>query len=714
MRGPEGLVSPPTYIDSQYSLVDSTRASMESPGPQPLTGRYTMNTSYVDMDLDSIQARRAQLKALTTSVRLPPLVPSDDDSTRHDHEHAVFRRDTGRSTSSGERYMKQRQRSEQQQRSSKTSVTSARARSATVKLPKLSIYPMASHSTPLPNIGETRRQTDNVNQYETKMASPPSPVYEDAHTVNQWAEDARQNNMNTSSESSEDRKATPPSGKRKTPVTTTPGAEPQPPGSRSPDTELVSPNKRPETASDAPESRADSKTHEKEDFDQIVSDMASEDLATRLVATTKARRLLSMETAPPIEQFLQADILTPAMANLQEENFTLLFETAWIITNISSGTSSDAEVVVERGFIPPLVHLVTTAAIEIREQVTWALGNIAGDRAEYRDLVVAAGALPPLLDLLNLDIPVSFVRNISWMISNLFRFKPLMMSEEEKTRVLQAEKDHLLVHRDTEVYVDSLWTISYYADLGNQYIHQVVEAGIIPLLVQHLSSQERKVVHPAVRALGIITSGTDFETDAVLEAGVLPVYSRLLSTNMRVKKEIAWSVSNILAGTCKQIHAVIKSGILHELMQAVQTDEVSVKKEVIWALSNMTQRGTQVHMDALLQVGGLQLLVDSLLADNVKIVMVAAQGIKNILEKYDNVEAIKEMLEECGGVDYMETNLQHVDDRVVSKMNEILNTFFPDPTFPFPAELEENLSASIGLGLNLSRKASKYVAAVSP
>ncbi|XP_053638151.2 importin subunit alpha-like isoform X3 [Cherax quadricarinatus] len=678
------------------------RTSMES--PEPLTRRDIMdiNTSQLEMDLESIRVRRAHLKALTASVRLPPLIPPDEAESR---PSSRYHHDSTRSISSGERYMLHRQKSEQK-RTSKIPVTSARTRSANIKLPKLTVCPMArSHHIPLPEIGHIRKMEEEASSMERTNTESSSPATnENVQLVSTKPEDVSQKSKKL--QLKDVRKvATPASGKRKTPISSSPGVGPQVAAAK------CSCSSRQKTPKNQPEVTEDIK----EDITKTVSDMSSKDLTTRLQATTKARRMLSMETDPPIDEFLAVDVLTPAMNNLQHENSTLVYETVWIITNISSGSSLQTHTVVERGFIGPLVGLLTTNNNEVREQATWALGNIMGDGAEFRNMVVAAGVIKPLLSLLDQGLPISFVRNISWLLSNLLRYKPLPMSEEEHTFILKALKEHLLIHNDSEVCVDALWAVSYYADMDNTHIQQVVEAGIIPLLMLHLNSDNRLIVQPAIRTIGIMTSGTDVQTDVVLEAGILAEYSRLLTKELGVRKEIAWGVSNILAGTRSQIQSVVKSGIIQELIKAAQKDEISVKKEVIWALSNMTQGGTQAHIEAVVGVGGLQLLVDSLLTDNVNIVLVAAEGIKNMLEKFDNVEKIKAMIEEYGGVDYMETNLQHVNDEVGFKMNDILNTYFPDPSFTFPTQMKKDFYENTDINQSLSRKATKYVAElVSP
>lgn len=84
------------------------------------------------------------------------------------------------------------------------------------------------------------------------------------------------------------------------------------------------------------------------------------------------------------------------------------------------------------------------------EQAVWALGNIIGDGPVLRDYVIELGVVEPLLSFIKPEIPISFLRNVTWVIVNLCRNKdppPPMQTIEELLPALSA----LIHHTDINV-----------------------------------------------------------------------------------------------------------------------------------------------------------------------------------------------------------------------------------------------------------------------
>ena len=79
----------------------------------------------------------------------------------------------------------------------------------------------------------------------------------------------------------------------------------------------------------------------------------------------------------------------------------------------------------ENGTVKELVELLNSIHIDIIEQTIWCLGNIASDSVKVRDMLIDTGVIIPIANNLDKALPgSSFMRNVSWSLSNFCRGSP--------------------------------------------------------------------------------------------------------------------------------------------------------------------------------------------------------------------------------------------------------------------------------------------------
>lgn len=146
---------------------------------------------------------------------------------------------------------------------------------------------------------------------------------------------------------------------------------------------------------------------------------------------------------------------------------------------------------------------------------------------------------------------------------------------------------------------------------------------------------------PALRTLGNIVTGSDTQTDAVLQANALPVFANLLRhQRMNIVKEAAWAISNITAGNPNQIQLVIDNNVIGPLIEVLvrvsliflilyfinlyglffPKGDFKSQKEAAWAITNLTSGGSVEQVIALCQFGVLKPFCDLLTARDDKTV----------------------------------------------------------------------------------------------
>ncbi|KAL3255049.1 hypothetical protein MRX96_046696 [Rhipicephalus microplus] len=388
--------------------------------------------------------------------------------------------------------------------------------------------------------------------------------------------------------------------------------------------------------------------------EEMVAGLTSPDPDVQLMATQSVRKMLSRERHPPIDAMIQAGVVPVLVSALANDACpTLQFEAAWALTNIASGTAEQTDTLIQAGAVPLFVRLLGSPHANVCEQAVWALGNIAGDGPNLRDLVLQAGILKPLLALARPDAPAPFIRNVTWSLSNLCRNKNPPPPFETIRECLPALAQ-LIHHTDREVMGGCL--------LGP--VHPV------------------SVVTPALRALGNIVTGSDAQTQAVIDAGALvPLRALLRHPKANLQKEAAWAVSNITAGTEQQIQAVVDAGLIEPLIEVLATGDARSQKEAVWAVTNLTSGGSLSQAVYALQAGVLQPVCDLLTVQDPKTLLVALDAIRNLLaagERLNERDHVCSMIEEAGGLDKIEALQHHENTEVYRASLSIIEEFFSD------------------------------------
>jgi len=128
---------------------------------------------------------------------------------------------------------------------------------------------------------------------------------------------------------------------------------------------------------------------------------------------------------------------------------------------------------------------------------------------------------------------------------------------------------------------------------------------------------------------------------------------------------------------------VIDANIIPPLVAILRNSDFDIQKEAAWAISNATSGGKDDQIRYLVSQGVIQPLCELFACDDPKIIMVAMEGIENILRigKQEAAERgvdnkYAEWVEECGGLEHLDQLQRHENEEIYEKAVKILTTHF--------------------------------------
>uniref|UniRef100_A0AAZ1X6G6 Importin subunit alpha n=1 Tax=Oreochromis aureus TaxID=47969 RepID=A0AAZ1X6G6_OREAU len=346
------------------------------------------------------------------------------------------------------------------------------------------------------------------------------------------------------------------------------------------------------------------------------------------------RKLLSSDRNPPIDDLIKSGILPILVHCLdRDDNPSLQFEAAWALTNIASGTSEQTQAVVQSNAVPLFLRLLHSPHQNVCEQAVWALGNIIGDGPQCRDYVISLGVVKPLLSFISPSIPITFLRNVTWVMVNLCR------------------------HKDPPPPMET--------------IQEILPA--LCVLIHHTD-----VSTAALRAVGNIVTGTDEQTQVVLNCDALSHFPALLThPKEKINKEAVWFLSNITAGNQQQVQAVIDAKLVPMIIHLLDKGDFGTQKEAAWAISNLTISGRKDQVAHLIEKQVIPPFCNLLTVKDAQVVQVVLDGLSNILKMADDeAETIANLIEECGGLEKVEQLQNHENEDIYKLAYEIIDQFF--------------------------------------
>lgn len=391
-------------------------------------------------------------------------------------------------------------------------------------------------------------------------------------------------------------------------------------------------------------------------LDGVTYDFCNLESEERLIdVLSSMRRVLSDGRDDLVNQVYENGILhhfhmylTPAFS---EE---VQFQSAWILTNITSSVLFDAVLLT---YVEPLVNLfIRSPYMNVRIQSLWAITNIIGSIDIMKELSETT-FFECLVLLASTIQSEEFLKIVSWSIFAILRndtAKCMIPYFISTLRKILSEATH------EEIIINIEWCLYNITSSSETYYESLMNAGIIPILMHHLGSKKGTIVYSTIRVLANFAMGDTVYTEEMIKYGFLERVRDLLimESGYDIQKECCWALSNIIAGSKQDTEQIISGGFLPILSSVFDKTYTRVQGEIVYIVWNILVRQLSRHAEEVINSGLIYPLIVYLERKNIDLVKVSLDSFLKLFstdfDKSETLQKLNDILDEYGFKDIID------------------------------------------------------------
>lgn len=320
----------------------------------------------------------------------------------------------------------------------------------------------------------------------------------------------------------------------------------------------------------------------------------------------------------------------------------------------------------------------------MKDQAIWALGNIAADSTPFRDFILGQKGIDGLIHAVTfgtLRIQITGV----WCISILCQGKPspsfdMLIKFVPTLYTLIKDKNV-----SEQVKIDACWSLAHITDIGIIQVTYLLNSKLHEYVLPLLSNSSEALQTPIIRIAGNISTGDQACCQLILDYNCLLVFKNILSYshNERILREVCWTISNIAAGTQKQIQKIIDTnGLIDTLVNRIIDFPISAQKEGAWIITNIASEATAEQIQSIVRFGVIQMFSELLCIEDQNLILIILEGLEYICNSGENIKQLTglsniylQYLEEAGGLSMLYRISNYSNSILQDAANRFLEMF---------------------------------------
>jgi hypothetical protein len=418
------------------------------------------------------------------------------------------------------------------------------------------------------------------------------------------------------------------------------------------------------------------------DFSKIINLFRSQNIDEKFKGLIGLRKLLSIESTAPIQEIIDLNLVPELINLLDNPLYEFKYEATYCLCNIASGTPDQAKTIIIYGGIPKILNLLDCSIEEIKSQTIWLVSNLVSDSDKIRAALIENKIFDKILTILSTTNNESYINLSAWAISNFFKVKPVLNYDICKKAFNNIARAVLIYNKDDEDFItDVCFFFSVVTHKYKEFNQEIIDTGLLQKIIKFLDTKKKNIILTSLRIIGNIACTENAnQTQKLIDLGVLEKLKyTLFNENISIRRESAFILSNIAAGTQKQIEAVIDQNFFQILYKVFTNDNQKVKKEAIIAIANMTNVEDEKYMKKIFEDNILMIILELLKKEDAFYILIGLEILVNIFIFSEKKGRKKEFQNECekmGISDVLEKLQMNENQMVYEKTLTILERYF--------------------------------------
>lgn len=216
-------------------------------------------------------------------------------------------------------------------------------------------------------------------------------------------------------------------------------------------------------------------------------------------ATWSLSNLVRGKPLPPLSVISPA--LKPLYRLVQAEDEEVLSDACWALSYISDGEDNRIEAIIQEGFVPRLVSLLSHENVSVLLPALRTVGNIVTGNETQTQVALDNGVLQHITTLINNTSNRSIIKECSWALSNITAGSPAQIQCVINVGLFPVIV-RLIAETEFEIKKELIWAVTNAISGGtNSQVANLIGQGILKPICDALNTYDTKLVLICLEAL---------------------------------------------------------------------------------------------------------------------------------------------------------------------------------------------------------------------